>query len=152
MPKVKRFYAPGLDGLWRDPAGAPRELIPLVLEKDYDALLVENKQLRAREKECPSMSQAQSRALLRGLQEIASVLDLNNPSPADLVAAVEHLHTRAGELAEQLHTAHAFVENTEAFGLAARSGILQCGDVVWNITQSKKLLGLPAQAPQEQEE
>lgn len=142
MPKVKRFYAPGLDGLWRDPAGAPRELIPLVLGKDYDALLVENQQLRARE----------SRALLRGLQEIASVLGLSNASPADLVAAVEQLHTRAGELAEQLHTAHAFVENTEAFGLAAQSGILQCGDVAWNIDRSKKLLGLTAQASQNQEE
>lgn len=38
MSKVKRFYAPGLDCLYRSDADAPRQLIALVLGSDYDAL------------------------------------------------------------------------------------------------------------------
>lgn len=47
LAAVKRFYAPGLDCLWRDPKDAPRELIPLVLAADYDALLAEVQRLTA---------------------------------------------------------------------------------------------------------
>lgn len=47
MTEVKRFYAPGLDGLWREPTGSPRELIPLVLASDYDTLAEELKRCRA---------------------------------------------------------------------------------------------------------
>ncbi len=38
MSKVKRFYAPGLNCLYRSDADAPRQLIALVLGSDYDAL------------------------------------------------------------------------------------------------------------------
>ncbi|MBW6161981.1 hypothetical protein [Pseudomonas aeruginosa] len=38
MSKVKRFYAPGLDCLYRSDVDAPRQLIALVLGSDYDAL------------------------------------------------------------------------------------------------------------------
>jgi hypothetical protein len=121
-------------------------------KESVDALLVENEQLHARERACPTMQEGESRALLRGLQEVGAIMGLKNPSPADLVAAAQRLHTRAGKLAEQLQTAHAFVENTEAFGLAARKGLLQCGNVTWNIDQSKALLRLPSQAAPAQEE
>ncbi len=145
MQKVTRFYAPGLDGLWRDPAGALREMIPLVQGKDYDALLVENEQLRSGKRETPTMPAALSRSHLRGLQEIATALGLRDPSRAEIVAAVKQLQNRAHALTEQLRAAHAFVENAEAFGPAATSGILQCGDARWNIDESKELLGLPPQ-------
>ena len=39
--QVKKFYARGLDCLWRDPEGAPRTLIPLVLASDYADLEAE---------------------------------------------------------------------------------------------------------------
>ncbi|UVN14103.1 hypothetical protein FBPa45_0102 [Pseudomonas phage vB_PaeS_FBPa45] len=39
MSKVKRFYAPGLDCLYRSDVDAPRQLIALVLGSDYDALV-----------------------------------------------------------------------------------------------------------------
>lgn len=48
MSEVKRFYAPGLDGLWRDQEGAPRDLIPLVLASDYDAERLRADHLAAR--------------------------------------------------------------------------------------------------------
>jgi hypothetical protein len=38
MGKVKRFYAPGLDCMYRDNKDVPRDLIPMVLGSDYDAL------------------------------------------------------------------------------------------------------------------
>ena len=43
--EVKKFYAPGLDCLWRDPEGAPRTLIPLVLASDYADLEAECERL-----------------------------------------------------------------------------------------------------------
>ncbi|HET8789965.1 MAG TPA: hypothetical protein VFM75_02055 [Modicisalibacter sp.] len=38
MSGVKRYYAPGLDFMWRDQKDAPRECIPMVLASDYDKL------------------------------------------------------------------------------------------------------------------
>lgn len=46
MSDVKRFYAPGLDCLYRSNKDAPRELIPLVLESDYAKLEAEAQALR----------------------------------------------------------------------------------------------------------
>lgn len=46
MSKVKRFYAPGLDCLYRSDVDAPRQLIALVLGSDYDALAAEAQALR----------------------------------------------------------------------------------------------------------
>ena len=44
--QVKRFYAPGLDCMYRDDKDAPRELMPMVLAADYDALHAEAEALR----------------------------------------------------------------------------------------------------------
>ncbi|HCR1937366.1 TPA: hypothetical protein ONC41_001621 [Enterobacter kobei] len=47
---------------------------------------------------------------------------------------------RIAELSHHLQCAHAFIEHTEAFGHAASNGILCCGDVQWNIDESKSAL------------
>lgn len=39
MSEVKRFYAPGLDCMYRDNKDAPRELIPMVLAAEHDAAI-----------------------------------------------------------------------------------------------------------------
>ena len=45
--------------------------------------------LKERERQCPTMQEAESRALLRGLQECASLLGLSaSASPADIVEAL----------------------------------------------------------------
>ncbi len=44
--QVRRFYAPGLDCMYRDNKDAPRELIPMVLCTDFDALHAEAEALR----------------------------------------------------------------------------------------------------------
>ena len=45
--------------------------------------------LKARERLCPTMQEAESRALLRAMQEIGAALGLKDPSPAQVVAGVE---------------------------------------------------------------
>lgn len=50
------------------------------------------------------------------------------------------LVSRADELAKHLRDAHAFIENTEAFGHRAGYGILECGGCSWNIDESKAAL------------
>ena len=47
---------------------------------------------------------------------------------------------RIAELSHHLQNAHAFIEHTEAFGHAASSGILCCGNAQWNIDASKLVL------------
>lgn len=44
------------------------------------------------------------------------------------------------ELAGHLKNAHAFIENTEALGQEAASGILKCGGEEWNVDASKNAL------------
>ena len=44
---------------------------------------------------------------------------------------------RIAELSAHLGNAHAFIENTEAFGREAATGIIKCGDAEWNIDNSK---------------
>lgn len=55
----------------------------------------------------------------------------------DRAEAAENL---VAELSHHLQCAHAFVEQTEAFGHAASNGILCCGDAQWNIDASKSAL------------
>ncbi|MGQ6276418.1 hypothetical protein ACUNDX_06740 [Serratia sp. IR-2025] len=43
-------------------------------------------------------------------------------------------------LINHLSNAHDFIENTEAFGVAAASGIIECGGAMWNIDASKAAL------------
>lgn len=47
--------------------------------------------LTARERLCPTMQEAETRALLRAVQEIGAALGLKDPSPAQVVAGVEQL-------------------------------------------------------------
>lgn len=47
---------------------------------------------------------------------------------------------RIAELSAHLGNAHAFIENTEAFGREAATGIIKCGDAEWNIDNSKSAL------------
>ena len=44
------------------------------------------------------------------------------------------------ELSAHLRNAHAFIENTEAFGGEAATGIISCGGAEWNIDASKAAL------------
>lgn len=44
------------------------------------------------------------------------------------------------ELSSHLRNAHAFIENTEAFGGEAATGIISCGGAEWNIDASKAAL------------
>lgn len=63
---------------------------------------------------------------------------------ADVVMALldelEAAEKRIAELGGHLKSAHAFIENTEAFGHEAASGILKCGDSEWNVDASKESL------------
>lgn len=56
-----------------------------------DSLAAQLAALKERERRCPSMQEAESRALLRGLQECGELLGLGtNASPADVVEAVRN--------------------------------------------------------------
>lgn len=57
-----------------------------------------------------------------------------------LLDELEAKDRRIAELSHHLQCAHAFIEHTEAFGHAASNGILCCGDVQWNIDESKSAL------------
>ncbi|MFZ4252018.1 hypothetical protein ACEV6G_08110 [Enterobacter ludwigii] len=52
----------------------------------------------------------------------------------------EAAESRIAELSHHLQSAHAFIEHTEVFGYEASNGILCCGDVQWNIDESKSAL------------
>ena len=63
--------------------------------------------------------------------------------PEKMLALLDELEAaekRIAELSHHLQCAHAFIEHTEAFGHAASNGILCCGDVQWNIDESKSAL------------
>lgn len=45
-------------------------------------------------------------------------------------------------LIKHLQNAHDFIENTEAFGHEAASGIIKCGSAEWNIDNSKQDLAI----------
>ena len=51
-------------------------------------VLAEMLRLKERERVCPTMQEAEARSLVRALQECGAVLELDNPSPAGLVAAI----------------------------------------------------------------
>lgn len=57
-----------------------------------------------------------------------------------LLAERDRMRAEVEALSHQLRTAHGFIESTEAFGRAAASGVLECGDVIWNIDDSKALI------------
>lgn len=59
---------------------------------------------------------------------------------APLLDELEAAEKRIAELGGHLKSAHAFIENTEAFGYEAASGILKCGDSEWNVDASKESL------------
>lgn len=61
----------------------------------------ELQQLRARQRACESMDEAQKLALIRALMECGSALGLVDPSPAQVVSAVQALSARGVHL-EQL--------------------------------------------------
>ncbi len=57
-----------------------------------------------------------------------------------LLDELESAERRNAELAHRLKSAHQFIEHTEAFGYMAASGIIQCGDVKWDVDASKESL------------
>lgn len=64
-------------------------------------------------------------------------------NPVTVLALLDELgaaEKRIAELSHHLQCAHDFIENTEAFGYEASSGILCCGDAQWNIDASKLVL------------
>lgn len=69
--------------------------------------------------------------------EYATVLACTLEMAIDRAEAAE---SRIAELGGHLKSAHAFIENTEAFGHEAASGILKCGDSEWNVDASKESL------------
>lgn len=54
----------------------------------------------------------------------------------DLINTGHYAH----DLARMLDTAHRFIESTEAFGISAASGILECKDIQWDVDESKSLI------------
>lgn len=59
-------------------------------------------ELRARERQCATMDEAEKVSLVRCLQELGKALGIDQPSPADLVAAVAELRAQAMKLAKGL--------------------------------------------------
>lgn len=67
--------------------------------------------------------------------------DGGNVTPLDQVARmVADYRQHIAELSAHLRNAHAFIENTEAFGGEAATGIIKCGGAEWNIDASKAAL------------
>lgn len=67
-------------------------------------------------------------------------LEAATDSLREHMAELTEANKRIDELSSHLRNAHAFIENTEAFGEAAATGILKCGDAEWNIDASKDSL------------
>lgn len=66
------------------------------LPDPWEILALERDQLLAREKACPTMGEAEKRALLRCVQECMDAIGLDiTASPADLVFAVKALRSKA---------------------------------------------------------
>lgn len=63
-----------------------------------------------------------------------------NDEVDELKEKLQVAEKRIAELGGHLKSAHAFIENTEAFGYEAASGILKCGDSEWNVDASKESL------------
>ncbi|MBR7613145.1 ead/Ea22-like family protein [Citrobacter braakii] len=70
----------------------------------------------------------------------AFIAAANPPTVLALLDELEAAEKRIAELGGHLKSAHAFIENTEAFGYEAASGILKCGDSEWNVDASKESL------------
>lgn len=65
-----------------------------------NALLIERDTARTELTQLPTMQEAEARAMLRGLQEIAGLLDLNDPSPAGCVQGVARLREELAALVD----------------------------------------------------
>lgn len=63
-----------------------------------------------------------------------------NDEVDELKEKLQAAEKRIADLGGHLKSAHAFIENTEAFGYEAASGILKCGDSEWNVDASKESL------------
>lgn len=64
-------------------------------------------------------------------------------TPAVVLALLDELERKDAlivGLGGHLKSAHAFIENTEAFGHEAASGILKCGGSEWDVDSSKESL------------
>ena len=70
------------------------------------------------------------------------VLDMAHPNTIQVLVAV----LAVLQLVEHLTKAHAFIENTAAFGHGASFGILDCGGCIWNIDESKAALAAAREA------
>lgn len=68
-----------------------------------------------------------------------AILSLLAERDADKALIAEQAK-RIAELSSHLRNAHAFIENTEAFGGVAATGIIKCGGAEWNIDASKAAL------------
>ena len=85
-----------------------------------NALRAERDQLKAREKACETMDQAQKLALLRALQECGATLGLTDPTAAQLVEAVAVLKERAARATKFADHLSAVVEVVDNHRLNAR--------------------------------
>lgn len=74
------------------------------------------------------------------VSELRFALEAAAPAQAPQPAAAEPAGGVADELAKHLRAAHAFIENTDAFGRTASRGILDCGGCIWNVDESKAAL------------
>lgn len=72
--------------------------------------------------------------------EFRKRLKLERSILSDADSDLETLRQRIAELGGHLRNAHAFIENTEAFGGEAATGIISCGGAEWNIDASKAAL------------
>jgi hypothetical protein len=62
----------------------------------------EIEELRARERQCATMDEAEKVSIVRCLQELGKALGVDRPSPADLLAAVAELRAQEAKLAKDL--------------------------------------------------
>lgn len=67
-------------------------------------------------------------------------MDIHSQTVLAMLDELEAKDKQIAELSHHLHSAHGFIEHTEAFGYEASNGILCCGDAQWNIDASKSAL------------
>ena len=100
VQSVYLHHNAAMDAVGRARGGVVEDL---VTRSQVQALEIEVSRLRDRDARCPTLAEAEARAMLRALQEIAAIVGLPmSATPADVVEAVGLLSVSRGMLMKRL--------------------------------------------------